>query len=179
VTLAGIDTSTKAIDIVLLELDTDAAAWLRIPLHGDDAFDRVLTIRDAMPARGRWDDAGVVQIAIEKPLAGNATTSAIQVAWALGAALACLPRDVPLMPLQPSEWKKETLGGGQPGKGNAPKADVAAWSRAHWTNVPDRVSQDGLDAYAIAWAARSLLLKAADRQAGATPSTPTQEVNAA
>lgn len=39
-TFAGIDFSTRFVDVVLLNLDDDHAAWLRFPLTGQDAFDR-------------------------------------------------------------------------------------------------------------------------------------------
>lgn len=158
---AGIDVSSTAVDVVLLDLQTDAATWHRRPLgkgrRGEDAFDRVRTMRDVLPARTGWKAANVALIAIERPV-GNTLRGGIPLAWAYGALLACLPTDpaLPVIALEPWTWKKWSLGGGFPGHGNAKKDAVAAWARREWPNPPASVPQDALDAYAIARAARAL-----------------------
>lgn len=160
--IAGIDVSTTAIDVVRLELDTDDATWNRIPLatgrRGEDAFTRIRRIRDLIPARAAWKPAGVALIAIERPMSPqeNVARGGIPLAWAYGAMLACLPTDVGVIPLEPYTWKKWSLGRGFPGQGNARKDAIATWARRNWPNLPRGVTQDGLDAYCIAYAARAL-----------------------
>jgi hypothetical protein len=154
--IAGIDYSTRAVDVVLLDEDSDAATWHRFELKAlgklDDAFERTRSVRDAMPARtsGFWDD--VSAIGIEQARGHDAYTGMrVQ-----GAILACIPRHKQVEPHNPSEWRKTV---GLPG--NASKDDVARWANAHWLQPLDapRIlpQQDAYDAFCIALATRTLL----------------------
>jgi hypothetical protein len=156
-TFAGIDIDTNSIHVVRLELDSDEARYdrVRLDVGPGDYHQRARRLRDLMPTRGAWKDDGVVTIAYEDPRSA-AFKAAVPLAVVRGALLACLPRDVPVVPLTPQDWKKWTLGGGFPGQGNATKDDVAAWVRDHWPNRPPAADQNALDAYAIAWAARAM-----------------------
>jgi hypothetical protein len=146
--IAGIDYSTRAVDVVLLDEDSDAATWHRFPLEGADAFDRVRSVRESMrvPYPGltdKWDS--VIAFGIEEPRGYNAgALYRIQ-----GAILSCLPTRTLVHPIGPSEWRKTV---GLPG--NASKAEVMAWmmnsDRYDWP-------QDACDAYCIALATRTLL----------------------
>jgi hypothetical protein len=142
--IAGIDYSTRAVDIVLLDEDTDAATWHRFELEGADAFDRARAVRMAMFTRPfDWDE--VVAVGIEDPRGYNAgSLYRVQ-----GAILSSLPRHTLVHPLIPSSWRKTV---GLPG--NASKAEVMAWmmnsDRYDWP-------QDACDAYCIALATRTLL----------------------
>ena len=148
--VAGIDLSTHAIDIVLLDETTDAATWHRVELAGHDAFERARSVRAAM-FRGfvpsRWDD--VLAIGIEQPRGRNALVALGRVQ---GAVLACIPRDKLVQPWNPSEWRKTV---GLPG--NATKFQVAEWALDRWEDYPFGVPFDGTDAYCIALATRNLL----------------------
>jgi hypothetical protein len=163
VTFAGIDYSSEAIDVVRLELDSDEARWDRILLDTTgrlNALDRARLVRDRMPARSAWADDGVVTIALEDPR-GPTFKGSIPLARMQGAILTCLPHPgwkPPVLPLTTQEWKMACGLGG-----NCKKELVREWVLRRWslTNLPDRYTQDALDAYAIAWAARSLCEKAA------------------
>lgn len=158
-TFAGIDFDTEAIHVVRLDLETDDARYdqIRINVGPGGYNERARRIPDLLPARAAWRDSGVALIALEEPK-GPSFRGSIPLAVIRGALLAALPRQhqtkVLLIPTQ--EWKKWSLGGGFPGKGNADKDAVAAWARDTWPNRTPDCGQDAFDAYAIAWAARAL-----------------------
>jgi Holliday junction resolvasome RuvABC endonuclease subunit len=152
VTVAGIDFSTNAVDVVLLALDDNTAVWHHVDLTTGpgDALERCRRIRDLMPTRGRWEDAGIIAVGIEQPLHQKGRTTVASLFRVQGAIIACLPTRVLVDPLPPTVWKTAI---GLPG--NALKAAVRAWALAHWTDPPDPVTQDACDAYAIATATRA------------------------
>jgi hypothetical protein len=148
--IAGIDYSTRAVDVVLLDEDSDAATWHRFPLEGSDAFERARSVRDVlyMPGSEWWDE--VLAIGIEDPRGFNAgALYRVQ-----GAILACLPTRVLVQPWIPGQWRKAV---GLPG--NASKDAVAEW--ATWKGGLGAKAvfwpQDACDAYCIALATRSVL----------------------
>jgi hypothetical protein len=153
--IAGIDYSTRAIDIVLLDEDSDAATWHRFELAWpdfSDAFARARSVPVNVPGPRAefWDD--VLAVGIEDPRGYNAgALFRIQ-----GALLTRIPRDKLVHPLIPSQWRKTV---GLPG--NASKDDVARWANAHWLQPLDapRIlpQQDAYDAFCIALATRTLL----------------------
>ena len=149
--IAGIDYSTHAVDVVLLDEDTDAATWHRYELGGQDAFERARMVREAVrDSWAYWDD--VLAIGIEDPRGYNAgALYRIQ-----GALLAAIPATTLVHPLPPSVWRKTV---GLPG--NASKRDVAEFVM---DAVPPEMDapwpQDACDAYCIALATRTLLVTA-------------------
>jgi hypothetical protein len=150
--IAGIDYSTRAVDVVLLDEDTDAATWHRFELEGADAFDRARAVRLAMFTRPfDWDD--VLAVGIEDPRGYNAgSLYRVQ-----GAILSSLPRHTLVHPLIPSQWRKTV---GLPG--NASKTAVKAFAAmtldvAGWSRFRQPAVQDFYDAYCIALATRTLL----------------------
>jgi hypothetical protein len=152
VTVAGIDFSSHAIDVVTLDEDTDRAEWHRFPLTGSDAFDRARAVRAAMPGGSFWDD--VLACGIEQTqMRGSGMAAAYSLYRVQGAVLACLPARLLVQPLIPSAWRKAV---GIPG--NAKKAEVYAWALEHcWQPWHDGAPQDAMDAYCIALATRTLL----------------------
>lgn len=155
-TVAGIDYSTRSVDIVLLEEDTDAATWHRYELDGQDAFERARSVRGSVPGRtsGFWDD--VLAVGIEDPR-GYGAGSLYRVQ---GAILSCFPALLLVQPLIPSQWRKQV---GLPG--NAPKMHVAAktaimrgLSARAGTLFPEPWPQDACDAYCVALATRTLMI---------------------
>lgn len=148
--IAGIDFSTKAVDVVLLDEDTDAAEWHRFELHGDGAFDRTRSVMSAMPGPGHsfWDD--VLAVGIEQPRGNHGV---VHMARIQGAVLTRIPTHKLVHPINPSDWRKTV---GLPG--NASKADVMAHT---WKASRDSIMyvwpQDACDAYCIALATRTLL----------------------
>jgi len=157
--IAGIDFSTKAVDVVLLDEDTDAAEWRRFELTGHDAFQRTRSIRTHFVgfAHSMWDD--VLAVGIEDPRGYNAgALYRVQ-----GGILTCIPAATLVYPWIPSEWRKQV---GLPG--NASKQTVAMFARerrvaqALWDSAdgyrsPPMWPQDACDAYCIALATRQRL----------------------
>lgn len=175
-TFAGLDLDTHNVHVVLLDETTDDATYRRFPIDigPGDYHARARRMSDLLPTRSAWrDELGVMLIAVEEPRtphtrpggAGGGFKAAIPQAVIRGAVLACLPRehDVPLLLMPPQEWKKWSLGGGFPGQGNAKKDAVAQWVKGRWPNRTTS-DQNALDAYAIAFGARSLCQDAADRR---------------
>lgn len=162
---AGFDLNSNTVDVVLLDEDTMDAVWRRYRIddgHADlKAFDRARRLRDAMPPRTAWQDAGVVAIGIEHGASRNFNSVAAQ-SRVEGALLACLPPDIPVYMLMPASWKKLTLG-----HGRASKQDGAVWARhsIHWKDDRGFYPQDAVDAACIARAAQ--LKDAAERGAAA------------
>lgn len=158
--IAGIDTDTKAIHLVTLDPDTDDADYHRYRLDvGPPGYhEKARRLPLLLPVRGAWRDAGVSLIAIEEPF-GDVFRGVVPLAVIRGALLASLPRDEQcrVVMIPPHEWKKWSLGGGFPGKGNARKDEVAEWVKATWTNRPaEGLDHNACDAYAVAYAARAL-----------------------
>lgn len=150
--IAGIDLSTFAVDVVLLDEDSDAATWHRFELEGADAFDRARDVRRSFkPSSGvLFEDC--LAIGIEDPR-GYGAGSLYRVQ---GAILTCLPPRTLVHPLIPSSWRKTV---GLPG--NCPKSHVEAFTTIRRGVEPfsdhEFWPQDACDAYCIALATRTLL----------------------
>lgn len=163
--IAGIDVNSNVVDVTLLDEDTCEAQWLRYRIDDGrsdlDAFDRARRLRDAMPARTTWRDAGVVVIGIEKPMSQSFKSMSAQTR-VQGALLACLPLDIRMYELVPASWKKLAVG-----HGHASKQDVATWARRVyvWDDSRGFIAQDAYDAAGIGRAAQ--LKDAAERGAAA------------
>jgi hypothetical protein len=146
-TIAGCDYSTHAVDIVLLDEDTDAATWHRFPLAGRDAFERARYVRVGMPGGSFWDD--VLAVGIEEPRGYNAgALYRVQ-----GAILARIPLDKLVQPLGPSEWRRRVGLSGNASKGEV-KSQVITWA---WASGAGGWPLDACDAYCIALATRSMI----------------------
>lgn len=147
----GIDVSTKAIDLVLLDETTDQAAWDHIELRGATAFDRLRDLPLRMPKWGWYEDNGIYLIAIETPMGRGQGGTEAKLNWIFGAVIACLPRALdPVWPVAPHEWRKEL---GLPG--NAPKP-ICAQRSVELGAHPDWATQDAYDAWAVARYAREV-----------------------
>lgn len=157
-TVAGIDFSTRAIDVVLIDEDTHAAEWHRFDvtedaLTGDicgDAFERARRVRHTLPKTSWWEDEGVIAIGLEQPRGNHGITPLFRMQ---GAILACLPTRILVTPWNPSSWRLEV---GL--KGNALKADVNLHALTllgdqHVAGWP----QDAYDAFCIARATRNVI----------------------
>ena len=148
---AGVDVSTRAVHIALLDFDSDAAevqVYDATDCEGD-ALVRARTLADLLPSRrsSLWDDVGLV--AIERPM-GPGTKAVGDMMLVVGIVVAHLPPEIPVWLLGPTEWRK-----GCGLAGNASKQDVADFAR--WTlGAPLSDPQDALDARCIAYAARAL-----------------------
>jgi hypothetical protein len=130
--VAGCDISTRAIHIVALPEDGNHGDLHVVRLdaiHGG-ALERVRGMRDLMPARTAWQDAGVTLIAVEKPFSHHAGSLAPMM-LAYGGLLQLLPREVPLLELSPPEWRKEC---GLPQRGGDVKHAAIRFARERWTD---------------------------------------------
>jgi hypothetical protein len=141
--VAGIDYSTHAIDVVMIDEETLKPEWHRIDVEGCDGFERARAVRRSIAARyghrRLWDD--VLAVGIEEPRGyGAGHLYRIQ-----GAILQCLPPDTLVQPWVPSEWRKAV---GL--KGNASKDDVREHANRLSLNATYDWPQDGADAYCIA-----------------------------
>ena len=157
--VAGIDVSTKAIDIVLLDDDSNHGDWKHIPLQRipkdeHPAWTSSRSVRLAFPGRAWWENHGVWLIGMEDPRS-DGITPAKALGMVTGAILALLPSNLTVIPMPPHEWKLWSIGGGHPGAGNAKKHDVALWAGAQGVG-PNPADFNATDAYAIARAARAL-----------------------
>lgn len=159
--VAGIDFSSRFVDVVLLDETTDAATWHRVALSGADAFDRARSVRSAMfrdfpPSL--WDD--VLAVGIEDPR-GYGAGSLYRVQ---GAILACIAAHKLVQPWIPSAWRKAV---GLPG--NCDKAAVTCFvGDTLGSPAPGLIAdeafywpQDACDAYCIALATRQQIQQVA------------------
>ena len=158
----GVDLSTRFVDLVKLDEESDRAEWVRVPLVGENAIDRARSYRDKVDFLGWskrsdgtvqfhsewWDD--VILCALEDP-AGRGDTR--KIARVQGVVIATIPSRVHVWTMAPSEWRKAC---GLPG--NCSKHDVARFAAARWQPIDAmrNVTQDALDAWAIAYAARAI-----------------------
>lgn len=158
--IAGIDFSTKAVDVVLLEEDDNTAEALRFELPGRTAFEAARSVAHFLPRSGWWRDHGIYLVGIEQPF-GVSFRSASALMRVQGAIIATIgfPPAMPnraLVEIPPHEWKRE-LGL----SGNANKLDVAKRVHELYPETQYGWGQDALDAYGIAYAVRGLCERAA------------------
>lgn len=148
-TVLGIDVSTKAIDLVLLDESTNRCTWDHIPLAGVSAFDRLRDVPRRMPKWGWYEDQGVYLAAIELPMSRAAGSSIFKLNHVFGAVVACLPRALQTVwAIAPHEWRKELELAG-----NAPK-QVCAARCVELGAYPEWNDQNAYDAFAVAYMAR-------------------------
>jgi len=138
VTVAGVDVSTRQIDVVVLDTRTGRATWHPWRLPAGDLIHRIASIRD-WPADSLL--AGCSAVGIERPYGRH---GAWQASMAAGATVTRLPA-VPMRWWSPAEWRRAC---GLPG--NASKLDVLWWASSQ--GCPSDWSQDAADAYCIAYA---------------------------
>jgi hypothetical protein len=157
--IAGCDISTRAIHIVSLPEDTNDADLrvVRLDAQRGGQLDRVRRMRDLMPGRGAWRDAGVTLIAVERPYSHIAETLAPMM-LAYGGLMQLLPVDVPLLELSASTWRAEL---GLPQRGDDRKPAAIRFAREHWRDAPAAIDDDVADAFCIAYAAREIDLRRA------------------
>ena len=149
--IAGIDYSTKAIDLVTIPHDEPGAPqWHTFPLEGDGAFDRARDVANALHGRSSafWDD--ILAVGIEHPGGHYGTQAMIRIQ---GAILSCIPARMLVQPLSPARWRK--LVGIS---GNSTKEQVLIFSAVKLGERTDgQWPQDAHDAHLIALATRTLI----------------------
>jgi hypothetical protein len=153
----GIDFSTKAIDVLEVALDDETNIWWHHVLEGKTLEERIryLDATDdagypltSLPRRNSnlWDN--VLAVGIERPIG---RFSSDQLSMVLGALITRVPQSTLMKLWTPPAWKKQC---GMPG--NCDKAHVARWVSEQIPGHPLLESQDACDAYAIAYATRSV-----------------------
>lgn len=152
--IAGIDLSTRAVHICSLPEDTNEAQLhvVRLDTERGDQVTRVRRLRDRMPARSAWADAGITLIAIERPYSHHAATLAPMM-LVYGGILQLLPADVPIFELSPPEWRKEC---GLPQRGEQVKPAAIQFARDLWPSAPQALDDNVADSFCVAWAAREI-----------------------
>lgn len=146
--VVGIDLSSKAIDLVLLDENADRAQWTRVELEGKTAFDRARDVAEKMPQPGWYEAHGVYLVAIERPFVshGQDVIRLVQ-----GCVLAEIPRALEVWEVAVSQWKKPL---GIPVK---QKPTVVSFGTFSFTNDGDDLwPQDAFDALGVALYARDL-----------------------
>lgn len=158
--IAGIDFDSHGVFVALI--DEDSGAWqgkmqADLDCGPGDALARARRVRDLMPARDGWADAGVTAIGLESTFSRDfrAATALCRIQ---GAIIACLPRDVPLFLLtaggrRTPGWKLLTVGAAD-SLTTSSKEQVKHWSVDR--GAPTGLPQDLYDAFAIARATRRL-----------------------
>lgn len=157
--IAGVDLSTRAIHICSLPEDSNDAQMhvVRLDTERGDYVARVRRLRDRMPARSAWRDAGITLIALERPYSHHPATLAPMM-LAYGGILQLLPPDVPILELSPSEWRKECA---LPQRGDQVKPAAIAFARRMWPSPPAALDDNVADSFCVAWAAREIDLRRA------------------
>lgn len=152
--ILGVDFSTVAIDLVGLDEDDDVAnhRHVRLDTGPGKALERIRRIRDAMPSRGAVEDAGVVLVAIEKPMS-RAGRGADSLQYALGAILTTIPTDVEVELVRADDWRR-TCELPVRAPRDRHKRNAVEFAAARWLNAPAVIHEDAADAFCIAWAAR-------------------------
>jgi hypothetical protein len=162
--IAGIDLSSRALHICALDDDTNEATVhvVRLDLQRGDATTRIRRMRDLMPARTSWADAGVTLAGLERPIAIHSNVPLM----VYGALLQLLPADLPLLEVRADDWRHECA---LPTRGDRSKLKKAAvdYARHVWTNPPDVFDDNVADAFCIAWATREIDIRRAQEGAAA------------
>lgn len=165
--VAGIDVSSKSIDIVTIPLEEARdrpreLGYSRIELDGEPALraiERASLAADWIPRGTFWDE--ICRVAIERPFAGIAggAHSVMVAHLVIGAILAALPERLrPPILIQPRSWRaKNGL------RVDASKKDVRAFVIGAHDGIRRDLEQDAYDAVCIARACRRIEL--ADIQA--------------
>jgi hypothetical protein len=156
--VAGIDTSSFAVDLVTVPLDEHDGAeveWHSFGLEGADAFDRSRFVPNVLWGRAsaHWD--GILAVGIEEPTGKFKPGSGFRVQ---GAVLAQIPERMLVTPWTPSGWRAAV---GLPG--NCAKEAVFRWVTEQLGGRP--ASQDAADAYCIALATRKVVLENQTKEA--------------
>lgn len=138
----GIDLSSRAVDLVLVDENADTATWEQIELEGKTAFDRLRAVHALMPQPGWYEAHGVYLIAVEMPESRMRPSLRAQLP-VFGAVVAALPDDIEVWCLAPADWKRPMgLGQAKPSSDDFPTFDTDGWT------------QDSLDALGVALYAR-------------------------
>lgn len=153
--IAGFDLSSKQIDVCLLDIDTDHAEHHRRTLGKGKQLDRIRQVRDALPTRGAWADAGCVLAAIEEPFSRQSMSGQVPILMVIGAILSTLPTDIPVALLRADDWRRGCDLPLRGARSDLKRASVS-FARERWRNAPDILDDNAAESFAIAFAGREL-----------------------
>lgn len=147
----GIDLSTKAVELVLLDETDNRASWDHLELEGADALARLRDLPRRMPRwASRWyEDAGVYLVAIEAPYGRGQGGTEAKLNHVLGAIVACIPPAIPIWLVAPHEYRAHLELAGNAPKELVRQAVLELGAYPDWT-------QDACDALAVAHYARDI-----------------------
>lgn len=161
--IAGVDSSSHAVDIVLLDDDTDEAhAWHHIVLPGKNAFERARACKQRLPARSWWEENGVWLLAYEDPFTRDAHV-AKAMALIQGAFAAQLPPDLTAVATPPNEWQRLFTGWDKQPIHSVDRKHLIRETAIRRGFNGDGRTQDLYDAYGIACVVRDLNNQAIQR----------------
>ena len=150
---AGIDLSTRALDIVLLDEDSNRASWTRVELEGGDAWTRTLSIGALMPPPSFWEQTVIASI--EAPYGRGQAGAQAALNRVVGAVAASLPSKLRVPErcwiVRPDEWKH---GLGLKHNQKPTFLDIERLSHGTGPVLPDVDDQNARDAYCLAMFAR-------------------------
>lgn len=150
-TVAGIDFSTKAVDIVLLDDDTDQAEWFRYEIADErGALWACRNLRLIFPGGSFFESRGVWLVGLEQPYSQSRDT-AKKLGMVAGAIAARLPTDLTVIQTDPNEWHRIFTGNAKAGK-----EQIAERARGQRGYPDSEWPQDAYDALGIAYAVRWL-----------------------
>lgn len=158
--VVGVDLSSRALHICTLAEDTNHATVhvVRLDLERGDATARARRLRDRMPARTAWADAGVTLVAIEKPFF-HGHHGLVPLLLVYGGLLQLIPPDMPLLELRADDWRRECKLRMRGAKSELKKASID-YARACWTDAPALLDDNTAEAFCVAWAAREIDIRA-------------------
>jgi hypothetical protein len=163
--IAGIDLSSRALHVCMLDDDTNEATVhvVRLDVQRGDAEARVSRMRDLMPPRSSWSDSGVTLIAIEVPFfVGH--QGLVPLLMTYGGLLQLIPPAIPRLRLKADDWRRECS---LPTRGEKSKLKRASieFARQVWTDPPAALDDNAAEAFCIAWAAREIDIRAGQEAA--------------
>lgn len=141
--IAGVDTSSKAVHVVVVDLQGNILLMEKFVSKEPDSDERFFTIHGKMAASWLW--AYMDFIAIEKPIYIQNPQSTVMLSKMVASTqLVVYDRSLAQQELVGNTtWKKEVVG-----TGRAKKEDILAWAENHSGQVFEE--QDFADAYCIA-----------------------------
>lgn len=156
--ILGIDFSSQAIHLVLLDDDTDTAEATVVELAGATPFERARSARLFFPPRSWFEDKGVWLVGIEDPHS-RANHTAKALGLAAGAIAALLPTSLTVVQTPPAEWKRVFTGNARAQKLDVWRRCVELYPAAFDWSVDNNLT----DAYGIAHAVRTINNQAVER----------------
>jgi hypothetical protein len=160
--IVGIDLSSRAIDLCTLPEDSNDAEHFRVRIDlpsGASPTERIRRLRDRMPARTAWADAGVSLLAIELPFSRTPNPAML---FVYGGLLQLVPASLSLLELRSDDWRPHCLipiRKPRDADSDWHKHRALEFARELWTNPPETLDHNAAESFCIAYAAREIDLR--------------------